>query len=55
MNHPQYGITPSLIAFWYHVALTFDSNQMTLYLNGQLEFNVGLGVKLKHRVYNMHL
>ncbi|MBK7969473.1 MAG: T9SS type A sorting domain-containing protein [Bacteroidetes bacterium] len=45
LNHPQYGITPIVDSVWYHVALTFDSNQMTLYLNGQLEFNVGIGVK----------
>ncbi len=45
LNHPVYGITPILWNVWYHAAITFDANQVSVYLNGQLEMTTGLGVK----------
>ncbi|MBL0340819.1 MAG: T9SS type A sorting domain-containing protein [Bacteroidetes bacterium] len=47
LNHPVYGNTPILWNVWYHAAMTFNGNQMSIYLNGQLEIAVGLGVKVQ--------
>lgn len=45
LNHPVLGVTQILWNVWYHAAITFDANQVSVYLNGQLEMTVGLGVK----------
>jgi hypothetical protein len=44
LNHPYYGTTILQNNTWYHVAMTFNGNQMSLYLNGQLEYTNGFGV-----------
>jgi len=44
-NHPVFGVTQILWNVWYHAAITFDANQVSVYLNGQLEMSKGLGVK----------
>ena len=45
LNHPIYGTTQILWNVWYHAAITFNQNQMSVYLNGQLEISKGWGVK----------
>ena len=45
LNHPLYGTTQIQLNVWYHVAMAFNGNQMSVYLNGQLEISVGQGVK----------
>jgi hypothetical protein len=45
LNHPTYGFTTLMQNVWYHVAITFDSNQMSIYLNGQLENSIAYGVR----------
>ncbi len=45
LNHPTFGNTHISWNVWYHAAITFDANQMSVYLNGQLEMSIGWGVE----------
>lgn len=45
LNHPVLGTTQILWNVWYHAAVTFNANQVSVYLNGQLEMSKGLGAR----------
>jgi hypothetical protein len=43
-NHPAFGVTPISDGIWYHAAATYDGTTWRLYLNGNLETQVTVGV-----------
>src|SRR5439155_22316440 len=42
-NHPIYGYTVISNGVWYHAAVTYNGTNLTLYLNGNQETNLGVG------------
>ena len=44
LNHPVYGVTPIVNGVWHHAAATYDGGSWRLYLDGNLERELYLGV-----------
>jgi hypothetical protein len=44
LNHPVAGITPITIGVWHHAAASYDGEEWRLYLDGNLERQLAVGV-----------
>jgi hypothetical protein len=43
LNHPIAGVTPIATGVWYHAAATYNGSKWQLFLNGNLEAELGVG------------